>query len=283
VLARPATFVDIALTTTAPFPGLPGVRAVTWRRPSMLVLASAVEVAAITAGGTLVAALGLAVVTLHIANKRSSDETNRQLRNLDAEAERQRAALTHARELADLADLRSLLDEAALALDRAYSANAVDLRITPHPIQLEVKLNGAGNLIVGYDEEPGSQTGSHDVVLGIKQTFTSYGGLLAGERNTISAPNASVTAGIANTASGSWSAVSGGALNIASASAASISGGGDNKATFLEASVSGGEGNVATGEDAAVSGGRFNSAQGRYSSIFGGQRLTATNEFEAIP
>ena len=45
----------------------------------------------------------------------------------------------------------------------------------------EAEINGLGNLIVGNDEEPGTQTGSNNLLLGtFKQSFTSYGGFLAG-------------------------------------------------------------------------------------------------------
>src|SRR5262245_8185163 len=35
--------------------------------------------------------------------------------------------------------------------------------------------NGTGNLVLGYDESPGAQTGSHDLVLGRNQTFSGFG------------------------------------------------------------------------------------------------------------
>jgi hypothetical protein len=34
-------------------------------------------------------------------------------------------------------------------------------------------VNGTGNLILGYDETPGTQTGSHDMILGEKNAATS--------------------------------------------------------------------------------------------------------------
>jgi len=68
----------------------------------MLVLASTDGVAAITVGGALVVAVITAVTT------------NR----------RQREALKHDRELADLADLRKLLDEAAVVIN--YAGDALD-------------------------------------------------------------------------------------------------------------------------------------------------------------
>src|SRR5947209_5581537 len=79
-------------------------------------------------------------------------------------------------------------------------------------------VNGEGNLVIGYDENAGNhqQTGSHDLVLGQEQTFTSYGGVLAGALNEITAPFASVTGGEQNTAGGEASWVGAGQRNVAS-------------------------------------------------------------------
>jgi hypothetical protein len=85
----------------------------------VFVVASAEAVAGITAGATLVGALGVAVVTIRTNRERLSAERERQLRDLAAESERQAAALAHDRALADLDDLRRLLDEATLGLERA--------------------------------------------------------------------------------------------------------------------------------------------------------------------
>lgn len=78
-------------------------------------------------------------------------ERERQDRALKAEGRRQAAALRSARELADLADLRVLLDEAAIALHRASYAygnvrvaflqHGVKIRETPEPI---AELNQSG-------------------------------------------------------------------------------------------------------------------------------------------
>jgi hypothetical protein len=56
-------------------------------------------------------------------------------------------------------------------------------------------VNGLGNVIIGYNEFPGTQTGSHNLVFGHGQAFTSFGGIVAGVNNTISAPWASVLGG----------------------------------------------------------------------------------------
>src|SRR5438067_1343428 len=47
-------------------------------------------------------------------------------------------------------------------------------------------VNGTGNLVIGYDENPASlaQTGSHDLILGRNHSFTGFAQLLAGFQNT---------------------------------------------------------------------------------------------------
>jgi hypothetical protein len=130
-------------------------------------------------------------------------------------------------------------------------------------------LNGEGNLVIGYDENASrTQTGSHNLILGEEQAFSSFGGIVAGYGNTISGRESSVTGGFLNTASGYYTAITGGANNIASVETASVSGGVRNTASNQGASVQGGSKNLAEGRDA---------------SIFGGKELVAKNEYEAIP
>jgi hypothetical protein len=147
----------------------------------------------------------------------------------------------------------------------------------------EATLNGEGNLIVGYDEGPGTQTGSNNLVLGSKETDTSYGSLLGGEANTDSGPLgdvfgdnnkalgiASSVSGTANTAIGEFSV----GRNVVLYPGASVSGGDHNTARGPESSVSGGEGNVAEGLDSSVSGGLDNEAADD-ASVSGGQNNRA--------
>jgi hypothetical protein len=130
-------------------------------------------------------------------------------------------------------------------------------------------LNGEGNFVIGYDENTSrTQTGSHNLVLGEEQAFSSFGGIVAGYGNTISGREASVSGGFLNTASGFYTSINGGTNNTASVEAASVSGGVRNTASNQGASVQGGSSNLAEGRDA---------------SIFGGKGLVAKNEFEAIP
>jgi len=119
-------------------------------------------------------------------------------------------------------------------------------------------LTGLGNLVVGFNEEPTSPNynpredrgGSHNLIIGGKHRYTSFGGLVAGNGNTISNPGATVT------------------------------GGSNNKATGHYASVLGGTGNTASGSAATVSGGQNNVVGGRSSSVSGGFNLQVSGDFD---
>lgn len=102
-------------------------------------------------------------------------------------------------------------------------------------------LNGLGNLIVGYNEPRGSdnaicsdgeydnkedceyhvevwavnhKSGSHNIVGGEGNAYSSYGGLIVGYWNAINNAHASVTGGQGNTASGFESSVTGGGSTL---------------------------------------------------------------------
>jgi hypothetical protein len=154
--------------------------------------------------------------------------------------------------------------------------------------------NGAGNLVIGYDQERtceeiieecvpgGRQTGSHNLIVGSEQSYTSYGGIVAGLASSITAPYASVTGGFENEASGQYASVSGGRYNRASAPFASVSGGEESRASGPSASVSGGALNKAHGYSASVSGGEKGTASGLFSSVSGGRKNTASESFSSI-
>ena len=127
--------------------------------------------------------------------------------------------------------------------------------------------NGLGNLIVGYNEPnipllPDDRTGSHNVVVGTRLDYSSYGGLVVGDFNSISGPYASVSGGNNNSASALYSTVSGGFTGRAEGNWSAISGGHACRATGEYASVSGGRLNHASGNYASVSGGAFRTAPG---------------------
>jgi hypothetical protein len=148
--------------------------------------------------------------------------------------------------------------------------------------------NKLGNLIVGYNEprnqpdSPDVRTGSHNVVVGRRHNFTSFGGLVVGDFNEISGAFSSVSGGEVNTASNSWSSVCGGSGNTAAGEHSSVCGGEVNTADGLVSSISGGSRNTAHGVASSVSGGEMGTADGFFSAVCGGSGNTASGSFSAV-
>src|SRR5207244_1332451 len=112
--------------------------------------------------------------------------------------------------------------------------------------------NGLGNLIIGYNEAPqylgegaNDRSGSHNLVIGAEHIYTQTGGLLAGFRNRLLGPSASVTGGTENTAGGDYASISGGSDHYAGGTSATISGGWRNETQDDYSSISGGADNHA--------------------------------------
>lgn len=105
-------------------------------------------------------------------------------------------------------------------------------------------LLGLGNLIVGYNEIDASEfkarNGSHNIVVGSNHGYGSFGGLLAGLGNNVSAPFSTVSGGTENEANGWASSVMGGQGNRANGNSSSISGGIENVASADVVSILGG-------------------------------------------
>lgn len=153
---------------------------------------------------------------------------------------------------------------------------------------------GLGNLIIGYNENgippcgtclpqaPRPRTGSHNLVLGVDNGYTSFGGIVVGFANSVSSPYATITGGSYSSASGMFSSVSGGESNAASAEGAAVSGGLGGKATGRWSAVSGGSTNTASAESAAVSGGSDNTASGSFSIVSGGSGNTVSAQSSSI-
>jgi hypothetical protein len=166
-------------------------------------------------------------------------------------------------------------------------------------------VNGLGNLIVGYDESGGYQdaicsggeytsreeceaagarwarehkSGSHYLVVGSGHRYSQYGGLVAGDRNTVNGATASAFGGSLNVASGDSAAVTGGFLNEATGFLASVSGGTLNRATGDFSGVAGGSGNRSTGVAAAIAGGEDNQATGHAATVGGGSGNAASGD-----
>ncbi len=154
-------------------------------------------------------------------------------------------------------------------------------------------VNGLGNLIIGLTKGPGAQNGSHNLVLGYHQSFSSWGGIMGGVDNNPSGA-ASAVFGSHNNAAGSGSSITGGEYNLATDFYASISGGCENLAGLgsplngpcapngLE-SMSGGEGNTADGLGSSVSGGYANATTGTDASILGGVGNTLNAKCATFP
>jgi hypothetical protein len=108
--------------------------------------------------------------------------------------------------------------------------------------------NGLGNVFIGYGfrSTDDVQTGSHNLVLGSSQTFTSYGGLLVGTNNSATSDNVALF-GFGNAARAAYSSVTGGRSNTASAFFSSVSGGQSNTASGTASSILGGSGHTVAG------------------------------------
>jgi hypothetical protein len=144
-------------------------------------------------------------------------------------------------------------------------------------------LTGLGNLIIGYNElgqgnpNGDTRTGSHNLIVGVGNSYTSYGGVIFGFCDTSSAVWAAVTGGQFNTASSDWASISGGLYNSATGSAATVSGGAHNTASGAGGSISGGYGNSVI-NDPTSPGGALS-----YGSILGGLDIVESTLYGHSP
>jgi hypothetical protein len=149
-----------------------------------------------------------------------------------------------------------------------------------------VSTNGLGNLIIGYAEQDpittAMRTGSHNLVVGIHHGYSSFGGLVSGEQNTLAAAYTSVVGGQDNTASDTWASVVGGNGNEAAGFHTAVVGGLNNLASGRRSVVLGGAENEASGEVSGVSGGQLNLAQGFASMIAGGSENLASGSISTL-
>lgn len=133
--------------------------------------------------------------------------------------------------------------------------------------------NGLGNLIIGYNEESGTnvRTGSHNIVFGTENAFQSYGGLVGGSSNDIALPYSSVLGGFDNFSNNDWSVVVGGAGNQAAQEYSVVVGGQLNHGGGDYSVVVGGLNNQSLiSTHGVVVGGKDNFASGLYSTAVGG-------------
>lgn len=184
---------------------------------------------------------------------------------------------------AALADVQALLDGVSRT-DTALVLSGANLQVVDGSGATAGPVNGLGNVIIGYNERTFAQgrTGSHNLIVGEEHAYTSFGGVVAGERNTISNRAASVVGGKQNVASGLNSSVCGGSENTASGQFASVGGGFANSSSGQNAAISGGCENAATNTYSAVSGGQSGVASGFWSSVTGGFTNKATASHAAV-
>ena len=176
-------------------------------------------------------------------------------------------------------------------------------------------VNGSGNLIVGYDEANTStkivcslatdvngnslttesnclaaggtvavrqKTGSHNLVMGSQNSYSSAGGIVAGSGNFITAPFASNLGGTGNFASGRFAVNIAGTGNHPSGNTAATLAGTNNTASGPNASVSGGSSNTASSTGTTVSGGSHNAASGPQSNVTGGIKNESSGPFSHV-
>lgn len=170
----------------------------------------------------------------------------------------------------NISGLKTLLT----GFSRATDPNGYEtLTVSGENIQLingsgsETTNDGLGNLIVGYNDNgffPYSRTGSHNLIVGDDNGYSSYGGFIAG---------------ISDKGTAAYASVLGGSFNVASGIGSSVSGGDSNTASGLYSSVSGGTTNIASGGEASVSGGDSNTVSGDQGAILGGYEGTVTSNY----
>ena len=132
-------------------------------------------------------------------------------------------------------------------------------------------VNGMGNLVVGYNRSSNGafscsigaadsqgacagiggvwaqshKGGSHNIVGGDFNNYSSWGGLVLGLENSLSAPYAAIIAGARNHAGASFASISGGSYNTANGIYSSVSAGFANRASGEFSTVGGGANRVA--------------------------------------
>lgn len=130
--------------------------------------------------------------------------------------------------------------------------------------------NGLGNVIIGYDEPEEdvtpTTTGSHMLVVGIANSYTSFGGIAAGRGNRTSNAYASTLGGSSNEAGGIGGVVVGGKSNSSQGISGVIVGGFYNVTT-------------ASSTGSVISGGELNSVAGWTATVGGGQEVISTGDF----
>lgn len=272
-------------------------------------------------------------VAIEAANRRNAELVSR-IRDLEA-------SLVTLRQLNGVLTIENVNDV------RTVRLTGVNLQVV-NGLDRTESVNGAGNILIGYDEPTtfeftaplcsrararngapianeadcltaggvfGVQhkSGSHNLVLGTQNGYSSFAGIVAGRLNysnemygsvlggadnrasgrfsavltaqgsTVRGNNAAILGGIGNQANGSHSTVAGGIGNVAAGQQAIVVGGERNEAPGEKSVMVGGFRNVVSGTHATVSGGRVNTVSGQAASLLGGANRTVTTPNAAQP
>lgn len=160
--------------------------------------------------------------------------------------------------------------------------SGVNLHVRSGAGSTDAAPNGRGNLILGYNEPrvtptPSERTGSHNLVLGLRNSYSSFGGIVGGVDNRVSAPYAVVLSGDENQATGEKSVIVSGTGGLADDTTSVVISGYQNRATGFRSAVISGWQNDAQGSYSAILGGDTNVATATESSIGGGDNITSTS------
>lgn len=141
--------------------------------------------------------------------------------------------------------------------------------------------NGLGNVIVGYNEMLGCEhSGSHNVIIGMNQAYSSFSGLTAGYSNQILDQGA-VAFGLQNIAAEDFSTILGGVNNTASSVYSTVCGGADNSANAGYSVICGGQLNVTSANYGAIGGGYDNEVESAatHGVVSGGESRSVDGNF----
>ncbi len=168
----------------------------------------------------------------------------------------------------DIEELRSYIDrlEAVLQVDDQGDVHFIGANVyVENGLGTTTTTNGKGNLIVGYGmfSDDAALSGSHNLVVGKGNDFESYGGIVAGEQNRVSAPHALVLGGNENIAAGFAAVALGGIMNEAN---------GDNSL------AAGGIGNIANHPFATTAGTHYRSTREVMEAMMGVEDLDQAQE-----
>ena len=166
----------------------------------------------------------------------------------------------------------------------------VNVHIRNETRTTEGTVDGLGNLIIGYNEEPGfdgnvlqpgDRDGSHNLVIGYGNRYSSYAGLVHGWENAVHGEHSAALAGDTNTVVGTYSAIVGGYDSFIDWGPDSvIIGGHTNLVNTPEAVVVGGDNNSAFGRLSVITGGQLNITSGALSSVGGGFQVSTPNHLD---